>query len=141
MDNFKTSSKRYCVILEFYSDQIRNCGPNQKTLFAIVNYIRPIGKTQSVPEDSSSKSLANDFARFLKKKNEKIVDTFPTDSCLPTDITLDTHTKSLFMNIKAVPTDDIIRYINNTPNKYCPQVDPLPTANQEKQRHCQPGFH
>ena len=131
MDNFKASSKRYCAILEskktaFYSDKIRNCGTNQKTLFAIVNDIRRIGKTQSLPEHSSSESLANDFARFFKEKIEKIVDTFPADS-LPTEIMQDTHAESQLTNFKEVSTEDITRYINNEPNKYCSQVDPLPT--------------
>ena len=64
-------------------------GLTQKTLFAIVNDIRRIGKTQSLPEHSSSESLANDYARFFKEKIEKIVNTFPGDS-LPTEIMQDT---------------------------------------------------
>ena len=54
------------------------------------------------------------------------MDTFPAES-LPTEIMQDTHAESFFSNFKEVSTEDITSYINNAPNKYCPQVGPLPT--------------
>ena len=35
--------------------------------------------------------------------------------------------QSQLTNFKEVSTENITRYINNEPNKYCSQVDPLPT--------------
>ena len=37
----------------------------------MVNDVRRIGKTQSLPEHSSSESLANDFARNSKGNNRE----------------------------------------------------------------------
>ena len=112
----------------FYSDKIRNCGSNQKALFTVVNDIRKKGKNQSLPEHSSSETLANDFATFFKEKFEKIVDTFPTDEGLPIEKSMGGMDYTKFTQFKEVSIQDISRYINRAPTKYCPQVDPLPTA-------------
>ena len=69
-DNFRSSSNSYITILDrkktaYYSEKIRNYGSNQKSLFAIVNDIRRKVNQQDLPDYTSEKTLANDFAGFF----------------------------------------------------------------------------
>ena len=89
-----------------------------------MNDIRRKNKTQSLPEHSSSESLANDFASFFKEKIEKVVDTFPTDDPLSTDENPAESIESKFANFKEVSIKETTRYVNQAPNKYCPEVNP-----------------
>ena len=87
-DIFRASSNLYSAVLErkktaFYSEKIRNCGTNQKSLFIIVNDIRRKSNDQVLPAITSDETLANDFARYFKEKIEKIVKTFPSETDLP----------------------------------------------------------
>ena len=131
--NFRASSSAYMSVLErkktdFYSGKIQDCGTNQRSLFSIVNDIRRKGNKQVLPDHTSEDTLANDFATFFKEKIEKIVNTFPTNDRLPTEANQDTSDDPKFTKFNEVSLQDIVRYIGKAPNKYCPQVDPLPTA-------------
>ena len=132
-ETFKVSSYLYNKILEdkktaFYSSKILNCGTNQKSLFAIVNDIRRKGNQQVLPEYESEETLANEFATFFKEKIEKIVEKFPPNEPLPMDAAMtDKAADTEFTNFEPISVKEIKRYIMKAPNKYCPQVDPLPT--------------
>ena len=68
-----------------------------------------------------------------KKKNNKIVDSFPDDDPTNTDTNGITEVPNLvsdisqFTNFREVTDEDIVKYIRRAPNKYCAQLDPLPT--------------
>ena len=120
--------KRHLYNTTYYSDKIQNSGTDQKSLFAIVNNIRRIGGNQVLPQHTSPDNLANDFARFFKEKIETIVDSFPSENTVPSHKLDAISEKCKIANFEEVSVQDITRLISQSPNKYCPQVDPLPTV-------------
>ena len=131
-DNFKASSKYYNSVLErkktaFYSKKIKDCGTNQRALFAIITDIRRKGDKPALPEHTSDETLANDFARYFKEKIEKIVDSFPSNENPTTPNSPVVSHDFIFSSFKEVSVREATRHIMKAPSKYCPLVDPLPT--------------
>ena len=93
-----------------------------------MNDIGRKGEKQVLSDHTSNESLANDFARYFKENIEKIVDNFPVNEDLSELDTAQSQSVDMnFTEFKTVSITDIKRYISQAPNKYCPEVDPLPS--------------
>ena len=102
-------------------------------------------RAQPLPAYACDMKLANDFASFFKEKSDKIDYSFP--DCDPTNTDTNDNTKvpnlvsdiSQFTNFREVTDEEIVKYVQCASNKYCAQLDPLPSQLVKDNRHFGPN--
>ena len=132
---FQSARNRYNAILDskkvqYFSAKIKECGTDQKALFRTMNVIQRKQKSQVLPAHTNEGDLANQFATYFKEKIDKISDSFPRTD-IELDISSSSDAKSTipeFTQFRAVTIEDITAHVKRAPNKYCPQVDAIPTS-------------
>ncbi len=109
----------------YYSDQILECGRDQKALFTITNKLLNRNVTK-LPSCETPEQLAETFADFFTKKildiRTELASAFPVS---PSENTTN-HLLTEFFEFRTMTEEEIKKILTGCPSKSC-ALDPIPT--------------
>jgi hypothetical protein len=108
-----------------FTQEIEECGTDQKALYKLLNKLLNRERKQCLPSSDSQLNLANEFNAYFVAKINKIrekLEQLDANEC-PIDTESCPHVWSSF---SPVNPDNLIKLIKSSPKKSC-ALDPLPT--------------
>lgn len=121
----RTVSKLVCSTKQsYYSEQINQCGRDQKQLHKITKKL--LGETGEaiLPSHTTSTDLAEQFSQFFVSKITKIRENIPHQASTVTSERAFTGVP--LTHFDPATEDEVKKVLSSAPNKSC-ELDPLPT--------------
>ena len=111
--------------MNYYNDNITECGHNTKTLLKIANELTGHNENPIIPSHNDPIILANEFSEYFSDKVKKIRDGITIDlSKRPPSETRYSGDKMTTLQLLA--PDEVAHLIESSPTKSC-HLDPIPT--------------
>jgi hypothetical protein len=117
----------YSTKLSYFSEQISECGRDQKKLFQLTK--RLLGDTGNVtlPTHTSDKALAEEFTQFFSSKISTIRENIIANNTSAMTLEFESaFTGCPLTDFHPATEDEVRKALSSAPNKSC-ELDPVPT--------------